>query len=109
MDRSATDEKRANAAGKAAGPRKRHVPMRTCVACGSKLPKRDLTRIVAARDGSVIVDHGGKMAGRGAYVCQNGRCLRGDIKRGRLENALRVKVTEDGVARIVADVRGNQG
>lgn len=44
------------------------IPMRTCVATGEKLPKRELTRIVRTPDGNVIIDDTGKANGRGAYL-----------------------------------------
>ena len=50
-------------------PRKRHIPERTCVTCGSKKPKRELVRIASSPEGQVSVDVTGKAPGRGAYVC----------------------------------------
>ena len=81
---------------------KRHVPLRVCVACGNKTSKRDLMRIVATPLGVVAVDPTGKMAGRGAYVCEDGRCLQKGLKRGRLEYALRTKLQDDQWVEVVA-------
>ena len=44
------------------------IPMRSCVATGEKLPKKELIRVVRTPEGSVIVDESGKANGRGAYL-----------------------------------------
>lgn len=44
------------------------IPMRTCVATGEKLPKKELIRVVRTPEGNVIVDESGKANGRGAYL-----------------------------------------
>lgn len=56
------------------GARRKHVPLRTCVVCGQKRPKRELMRIVHTPDGSMTVDPKGKQPGRGAYVCRQQTC-----------------------------------
>jgi predicted RNA-binding protein YlxR (DUF448 family) len=48
--------------------------MRTCAACRGVRPKRSLTRIVRAADGTVAIDPTGKAAGRGTYVCDDPAC-----------------------------------
>ena len=42
--------------------------MRSCVATGEKLPKKELIRVVRTPEGNVIVDETGKANGRGAYL-----------------------------------------
>ena len=79
----------------------RHVPLRTCVVCGNKAPKRELARIVATPRGGVLLDASGKMQGRGAYVC-GGNCVEGGVKKGRLEFALRAKLSDSQWADLVA-------
>ena len=69
-------------------PRKRHIPERTCVACGSKKPKRELVRIASSPGGQVSVDVTGKAPGRGAYVCGGGDCWDTALGRGRLARSL---------------------
>jgi predicted RNA-binding protein YlxR (DUF448 family) len=48
--------------------------MRTCAACRQVRPKRSLTRIVRAPDGTVAIDPTGKAAGRGTYICDDNAC-----------------------------------
>lgn len=68
-------------------PRKRHIPERTCVACGSKKPKARLLRVARSPQGHVSVDPTGKAPGRGAYVCGPG-CWETALGRGRLARSL---------------------
>ena len=68
-------------------PRKKHVPERTCVACGDKKPKAELVRIARSPQGTMSVDLIGKAPGRGAYVCGRG-CLETAMGRGRLARSL---------------------
>ena len=51
-----------------------HVPMRTCAVCRAVHPKRSMTRVVRAADGSIALDPTGKVAGRGTYVCDDPAC-----------------------------------
>ena len=76
--------------------RVKHRPQRTCIVCRGKHDKRDLTRLVML-DGRVQVDHGGKMNGRGAYLCANRQCWQ-SIKRATLSRALRQDLTDDDLA-----------
>jgi predicted RNA-binding protein YlxR (DUF448 family) len=68
-------------------PRKRHIPERTCVACGDKKPKATLVRIVRSPLGTVSLDPTGKAQGRGAYVC-GPECWATALGRGRLTRSL---------------------
>jgi predicted RNA-binding protein YlxR (DUF448 family) len=68
-------------------PRKRHIPERTCVACGSKMPKVELVRVARSPEGQVSVDYTGKAPGRGAYVC-GPNCWDTALGRGRLARSL---------------------
>ena len=45
------------------------IPQRQCMGCRERKAKRELIRVVRCTDGSVNLDFGGKMNGRGAYVC----------------------------------------
>ena len=51
-----------------------HVPIRTCVACGSRKSKDSLLRLgLHPGEKSIVLDRGCRMDGRGAYVCPD--CL----------------------------------
>jgi predicted RNA-binding protein YlxR (DUF448 family) len=51
-----------------------HEPERTCIVCGKKQKKRQLLRLVLRED-CVVIDTLKKLPGRGAYTCNNGKCL----------------------------------
>lgn len=48
--------------------RAKHIPIRQCIACRERRPKRELLRIVMTEGGPVL-DPTGRRPGRGAYVC----------------------------------------
>ena len=77
--------------------RRKHVPYRTCVACRTSRPKRDLIRIVRTPDDRVIVDERGKENGRGAYLCAQRVCWTEALKRRHLSRALRVDLSSEAV------------
>ena len=84
-------------------PRKRHVPERTCVACGSKRPKAELSRIVLSPLGAVSLDHTGKSPGRGAYIC-GPQCWESALGRGRLARSLKTSLSATDLATLRAEV-----
>ncbi len=83
-------------------PRTRHVPERTCVACRTKRPKRELIRVVRTPEGAVVIDRSQKQNGRGAYLCPRPTCWERALRRGALSHALRLQLTEDQVAMLKA-------
>ncbi|MCH7483099.1 MAG: YlxR family protein [Chloroflexi bacterium] len=70
----------------------RHVPVRTCVMCGTRTAKRDLARVVLTPEGECIVDETGKRPGRGAYLCRRAECWERAASTNRLAHALRGEV-----------------
>jgi predicted RNA-binding protein YlxR (DUF448 family) len=73
----------------------RRLPQRTCVACRSTSGKRELIRIVRTPAGGGEVDLTGKKSGRGAYLCRQTACWEQALKKGRLDAALKTKLTPD--------------
>ena len=65
--------------------RKRKIPLRICVGCRTKKPKRELIRLVRTPEGELRLDPGGKISGRGAYICRQQSCLEVALKGRRLE------------------------
>lgn len=70
--------------------RTRHIPERTCIACGTTQAKRGLLRIVRTPEGTIEIDATGKKNGRGAYVHETRSCWDGALRKGKLERALKV-------------------
>ena len=79
------------------GPKPRKLPIRTCVACRTERPKRDLVRIVRTAEGEVRLDPTGRMNGRGAYLCPKVECLRTAVKRKALARALGAEPPPEGI------------
>jgi uncharacterized protein len=74
------------------GPRIKHVPQRTCVACREVHAKGTLVRVVRTSEG-VFPDPKGKMPGRGAYLHARRSCWERGI-RENLPTALRTELTD---------------
>ncbi len=70
----------------------KHVPIRSCVACRTTGDTRGLLRAVRRPDGTVVYDPGGKLNGRGAYVCANPACIAAARKRKSLERSLKTTI-----------------
>lgn len=67
----------------------RKVPMRMCIGCRERRPKRELVRVVRSPEGIVTLDRTGKASGRGAYVCADQpACLAKAMRSHALERAL---------------------
>jgi len=73
----------------------KHIPQRTCIACRTAKPKRELIRLVHTSDGIVEIDTTGKRAGRGAYLCPLRECWETGLRGNRLEHALRTSLSRD--------------
>ena len=81
--------------------RARHIPERKCVACGQRVPKRLLTRIVRTPQGEVQADPTGKTSGRGAYLCASSDCWERGLRKGGLERSLHVKIAPQDLDRLM--------
>ena len=82
--------------------KERHTPQRSCVACGQKLAKRALIRIVRTPQGLVTVDRTGKSAGRGAYLCGSVTCWERGMRKGALERSLKITFSTQDKAQLLA-------
>ena len=71
------------------------IPQRQCMGCRERKPKRDMIRIVRCPDGQVRLDFGGKMNGRGAYICPDAECLKKVRKSKALDRSLEVPIPDE--------------
>ncbi len=71
------------------------IPQRTCMGCNTKKDKKELIRIVKKQDGKIQLDKTGKIAGRGAYICDNVQCLEKVIKSKRLDKIFQCKIEDE--------------
>ena len=74
--------------------REKRAPMRRCVGCMTSFPKGDVVRFVAS-EGRLVIDHTGRINGRGAYLCRSLDCFDMAIKKKRLTYALGVSLTPE--------------
>ena len=75
--------------------RKRKIPERRCLGCNEHKPKAELLRVVRTPEGTVALDFGGKMNGRGAYICHDPACLKKARKSGRIGKSLECEIPEE--------------
>ncbi len=83
------------------------IPQRQCMGCRERKPKRELIRIVRCTDGEVRLDFGGKMNGRGAYICPNSECLKKVRKSKALDRSLEVTIPEEVYDRLEKEMEGS--
>lgn len=71
------------------------IPLRKCVSCNEKKPKKDLIRVVKKNDKEIEIDLSGRSNGRGAYVCLSLECIDEAEKTKKLSRALGMEVSKD--------------
>ena len=76
------------------------IPQRQCMGCRERKAKKELIRVVRGTDGVVSLDFGGKLNGRGAYICPDPECLKKAQKAKSLERSLEVPIPDEVYARL---------
>lgn len=71
------------------------IPQRTCMGCNQKKDKKQLIRIVKNKNNEISLDRTGKKEGRGAYICDDVKCLEKLIKSNRLEKIFEMKISQE--------------
>lgn len=87
-------------------PAKARSPERTCVGCGRRRPKAELWRLSRDEAGTLVLDMGGRGAGRGAYLCRDRGCWRQRGMTSRLGRALRCRLSEHEVEPVTHELEG---
>ena len=85
------------------------IPQRQCMGCRERKAKRDMIRVVRGTDGNVSLDFGGKMNGRGAYICPDPECLQKAIRSKALDRSLEVTIPEEVYDRLRKEMEGGRG
>ena len=83
------------------------IPQRQCMGCRERKAKRELIRVVRCTDGSVQLDFGGKLNGRGAYLCPNADCLKKAMRSNALSRSLEVAIPEEVYERLTREMEGS--
>ena len=85
------------------------IPQRQCMGCRERKPKREMIRVVRCTDGEVRLDFGGKLNGRGAYVCPDAECLKKALRSKALDRSLEVTIPEEVYDRLAKDMEAGNG
>ena len=85
------------------------IPQRQCMGCRERKAKRDMIRVVRGTDGNVSLDFGGKMNGRGAYICPDMECLKKAIRSKALDRSLEVTIPEEVYIRLQKEMEVKDG
>ena len=71
------------------------IPQRQCMGCRERKPKKEMISVVRGTDGTVSLDFGGKMNGRGAYICPDAECLKKALRSKALDRSLEVTIPQE--------------
>ena len=85
------------------------IPQRQCMGCRERRAKREMIRVVRSPEGNVSLDFGGKMNGRGAYICPDPECLKKAIRSKALDRSLEVTIPEEVYERLNKEMEGSHG
>ena len=85
------------------------IPQRQCMGCRERKNKRDMIRVVRTTEGTVALDFGGKMNGRGAYVCPQSECLQKARKTRSLERCLEIEIPQEVYDRLAKEMEDSCG
>ncbi len=80
--------------------KKKKIPLRICIGCRDKKPKKELVRVVRTPDNEVVLDMTGKKPGRGAYICPREDCFKKAVKGKRLERNLQQPISSELISEI---------
>ena len=83
------------------------IPQRQCMGCRERKAKKDMLRVVRGTDGTVSLDFGGKLNGRGAYICPDPNCLEKARKSKALERSLETEIPQEVYLRLTKEMEGN--
>ena len=80
------------------------IPQRQCMGCRERRAKKELIRVVRMTDGNVSLDFGGKLNGRGAYLCPDPECLKKAQKSKALERSLEAEIPQEVYDRLAKEM-----
>ena len=85
------------------------IPQRQCMGCRERKAKREMIRVVRGTDGTVSLDFGGKLNGRGAYICPDPECLKKAIRSKSLDRSLEVTIPQEVYDRLTKEMEAGRG
>lgn len=87
--------------------KEKKVPMRMCIVCREMKEKKSLFRVVKTQDG-IQLDLSGRLAGRGAYVCDSPECVENLAKKKVLNREFKTDVDASVYERIREEILGKK-
>ena len=81
------------------------LPMRMCTGCREMKPKSQLVRVVKTPEGEIRLDTGGKLNGRGAYICKNSECMKKAVKSNAFARAFDTAIPGELYERLEEELR----
>ena len=85
------------------------IPQRQCMGCRERKEKREMIRVVRTPEGNVSLDFGGKLNGRGAYICPKAECLKKAQKSKALDRSLEVEIPQEVYDRLTREIEVQNG
>lgn len=83
------------------------IPLRMCIGCREMKPKCELYRVVKTPEGEILIDKTNKLAGRGAYICKSGDCLKKAEKTNALAHTFKMNIDKDIYQRLLTECEDN--
>lgn len=71
------------------------IPLRMCIACREMKTKSEMLRIVRTPTGEYKLDTVGKVAGRGAYICDDPKCIELCVKKKLLNKVFSSEIPDE--------------
>ena len=84
----------------------KNIPERTCIVCRTKGEKNGFIRIVKTKNG-IFLDKTGKLAGRGAYICDSAECIKKCKKTRALNRAFKQEIPEETYLELISSYEQN--
>ena len=78
-----------------------------CIACKTMKPKREMLRIVKSGE-EIFLDKTGRANGRGAYICNDGECIKKLKKQKLINRTFGVSVDDSVYCAIEENFFGNE-
>lgn len=79
---------------------------RMCVGCRQMKEKKDLIRLVRTPQGTFEPDRNGKKNGRGAYLCNDARCLKLAVRNRGFQRSFKGAVPAEALLALEQEING---
>ena len=88
--------------------KQKKIPLRQCLGCNERKAKKELLRVVRTPEGEIVLDFTGKRSGRGAYICQDIKCLKKARKSRRIDKNLECEIPDEVYDRMESELASKE-